>query len=40
MPTISMREGDEDYAISFAVPTDSEGHHPDLRPSVLRHPQD
>ena len=25
MPTISMREGDEDYAISFAVPTDSEG---------------
>ena len=24
MPTISMREGDEDYAISFAVPTDSE----------------
>ena len=25
MPTISMREGDEDYAISFAVPTDAEG---------------
>ena len=25
MPTISMREGDEDYAISFAVPTDSKG---------------
>jgi 4-hydroxybutyryl-CoA dehydratase/vinylacetyl-CoA-Delta-isomerase len=25
MPTISMREGDEDYAISFACPTDSEG---------------
>lgn len=25
MPTISMREGDEDYAISFAVPTDTEG---------------
>ena len=25
MPTISMREGDEDYAISFACPTDAEG---------------
>ena len=25
MPTISMREGDEDYAISFAVPTDAKG---------------
>ena len=25
MPTIAMREGDEDYAISFAIPTDSEG---------------
>lgn len=25
MPTIAMREGDEDYAISFAVPTDSKG---------------
>jgi 4-hydroxybutyryl-CoA dehydratase/vinylacetyl-CoA-Delta-isomerase len=25
MPTISMRPGDEDYAISFAIPTDSEG---------------
>jgi 4-hydroxybutyryl-CoA dehydratase/vinylacetyl-CoA-Delta-isomerase len=25
MPTISMRAGDEDYAISFAIPTDSEG---------------
>ena len=23
MPTISMREGDEDYAVSFACPTDS-----------------
>ena len=25
MPTIAMREDDKDYAISFAVPTDSEG---------------
>jgi 4-hydroxybutyryl-CoA dehydratase/vinylacetyl-CoA-Delta-isomerase len=25
MPTISMREGDEDYAISFACPTDEKG---------------
>ena len=25
MPTISMREGDEDYAVSFACPTDAEG---------------
>ncbi len=25
MPTISMREGDEDYAISFACPTDAPG---------------
>ncbi len=25
MPTISMREGDEDYAISFACPTDADG---------------
>lgn len=25
MPTISMRQGDEDYAISFAIPTDSKG---------------
>ncbi|MDL2289674.1 4-hydroxyphenylacetate 3-hydroxylase family protein [Clostridia bacterium OttesenSCG-928-F22] len=25
MPTISMREGDEDYAISFAVPSDAPG---------------
>jgi 4-hydroxybutyryl-CoA dehydratase/vinylacetyl-CoA-Delta-isomerase len=25
MPTISMRAGDEDYAISFAIPTDSDG---------------
>jgi 4-hydroxybutyryl-CoA dehydratase/vinylacetyl-CoA-Delta-isomerase len=25
MPTISMREGDKDYAISFAVPSDTEG---------------
>ena len=25
MPTISMRQGDEDYAISFACPTDAEG---------------
>lgn len=25
MPTMSMRPGDEDYAVSFAVPTDSEG---------------
>lgn len=25
MPTISMREGDEDYAISFAIPTDCKG---------------
>lgn len=25
MPTISMRPGDEDYAISFAVPTDAPG---------------
>ena len=25
MPTISMREGDEDYAISFACPADAEG---------------
>ena len=25
MPTTSMREGDEDYAISFAIPTDSDG---------------
>ena len=25
MPTIAMREGDEDYAVSFAVPTDSKG---------------
>lgn len=25
MPTISMRPGDEDYAISFAVPSDAEG---------------
>ena len=25
MPTISMREGDEDYAISFACPPDAEG---------------
>ena len=27
MPTISMKEGDEDYAISFACPTDAEGIH-------------
>lgn len=25
MPTIAMREGDEAYAVSFAVPTDAEG---------------
>ena len=25
MPTISMREGDEDYDVSFACPTDAEG---------------
>ena len=25
MPTIAMREGDEDYAVSFAVPSDTEG---------------
>lgn len=25
MPTISMREGDEDYAIAFSIPTDSKG---------------
>lgn len=25
MPTIAMREGDKDYAVSFAVPTDSPG---------------
>ena len=25
MPTISMREGDEDYAVSFAVPSDTDG---------------
>lgn len=25
MPTISMKEGDEDYAIAFALPTDAEG---------------
>lgn len=25
MPTISMRPGDEDYAISFSIPTDSKG---------------
>jgi len=25
MPTCSMRPGDEDYAVSFAVPTDAEG---------------
>ncbi len=30
MPTISMREGDEDYAISFACPDRCGRHHPDL----------
>ncbi len=25
MPTIAMREGDEDYAVSFALPADAEG---------------
>ena len=25
MPTVSMREADKDYAVSFAVPTDTEG---------------
>ena len=25
MPTLRMREGDEDYAVSFAIPTDAEG---------------
>ena len=25
MPTISMRKGDEDYAVSFACPTDAQG---------------
>lgn len=25
MPTIAMREADEDYAVSFACPSDAEG---------------
>jgi 4-hydroxybutyryl-CoA dehydratase/vinylacetyl-CoA-Delta-isomerase len=25
MPTMAMREGDEDYAVSFAIPTDADG---------------
>ena len=39
MPTVAMREGDEDYAVSFSCPAERRGRALHLRPSELRHAQ-
>ena len=39
MPTIAMREEDREYAVAFAVPSDTPGDHLYPRPPVLRYPK-
>ena len=39
MPTLAMREEDRDYAISFAVPSDTSGITYIMRAAVVRHPE-
>ncbi len=39
MPTIAMSEADKDYAVSFALPSDSPGHHLYHGTAILRYPK-